>query len=556
LKRAAEILFCTLLLSCAASAQLLSAINGELRYQYQYQDYVSAGLHTITSTQSPMLRLGGSGALINPSLVSFDLQSLIFLTSSNARVSQYSLSSKSFTWDYYNVAFTILPGSPVTTSLQLNDGITKSSSSSAFSDFGEDKLRRQQINLMMMTHQIPFLPTIRLSIFRTHQWTQNADRPVNEINTNYAMNLTTGGKDGSVSVSGSMSENSDRYSGTTMRYYTLLLNGTRNFSERQNFHYNLNYYRYSDATNISGLATYMNSSNEQFRSTTTLNTHNYSGPAFQSNLTSLSEQIQFIQDEHFRYSLGLNGSYGKEESSTRGAENGTRGGGSANISVQHSRRLSQFAFSNGFSIGYGLMRYLDRQASFNTGFSNTFSMPFSTYEISAAHTVSYGFLQDDQRRRWVSNNANVDFSGTTIYHFQTQILTTFLADNNSGDLPAGLGNSRELRLQWLVNTPQLFYDRLQFNLGFSGGEEWFFVNAAGRISTWSLTFSCAQSYIRNLSVSYHFNRNYDRITRQESIGHAVEMHYQWRAISMDLRFDNLRLIDNRSNLLLIFSRSF
>ncbi|MFI5253437.1 MAG: hypothetical protein ACHQQQ_13515 [Bacteroidota bacterium] len=554
MKSIVVILVCMVVLGRFGFAQQLNTLNGELRYQYQYQSNTSAGSTSTTSTQSPMLKLATTGSVLDPSFISFNIQTALNLSNSTSKALQYTLSSKSFAWDYYDVGLSILQNMPVTTYLRLDDGMTQSYSSTPQYDRGGYMLRKQQQNLRVTSRQIPSLPSVSLTIDRTHQWSLNAPSPVDQLGTSYSMNLTSGGKGGSFSVGGTMSESSERFTGFSTKYYTLMAHGMRSFTDQQSLNYDINYNRYAEITNINGMASYLNVADKQFHYTTTLNCHDNTGPTYQSLLSNLSQSIQYIQNENFRYNLGLSGNYGQSQSLTGDASSADNIGGNASFSIQHSSSIKAIGISNGLSFGYGLMKYLNRQQTFTSAFSNGISSFIGNYQLSANHSLSYGQLSDDARRNWVSNNFNLNISGETFYNFQMQVLADYQSDIYSGDLQ-GYGNHKGMQMQWSTTSPLLYY-YIPFVIGASGGENWFFEGTVGRTFNWSVSFTSTQFFFRNLTLTYRLNRIFDPNYDRQSINHSLASQYQWRAIALEIRFDNYQLENNRNDFWFTLSRPF
>ena len=550
-------MFFTVLLCGFGSAQvLIQPLSGEIQYQYQYQDYTSAGFHSSTSAQNPVLNLGTSGSVLNPGIFSFNVSSFLNLTSSSTSAPEYTALNKQLAWDYYNLDLTILRDLPITASMLLNDGFTQTSSSAQQIEQGGTRLRRQTQNLRLMVRRITYLPSMSFSVNRSHQWSLSSESPVDYLNTNYSANLSSGGQGGSLSLSGSMIENLDRHSGYASRYYSLVFRGVRNFADLQSLDFDIDYNRFSDVTNVRETASYMNTSDKQLHYTATLSSYSNSTLSFQSNQANLSQSLQYIQNEHLRYSLGLNGSYGHTESVAGSSFSTDNALGSVSFAIQHSRGYGRLSTSNGINFGYGVSKYIDREATVNAGFSNSLTTYVGSYQLSAGHSLSYGQSRNNQSRSSVSNNANVDISGTPLYNFQTQVNTSYLSEVYVGDLETGLGNNREIRLQWMIYSPTFLSRYFQFSVELSGSEDWLFRDFVQRTSVWTACLKCSQSYIPNLSFTYRYNRSYVPYYCQQSVTHSLELHYRWRAVAMELRYEHYTLIDTRSNLWFTLSRPF
>src|ERR1051326_5288835 len=125
LKRAVTILFFTALLHPFGFAQGLQTINGEVRYQYQYQDYSTDGSHVTVSTHNPMLNLRSSGSVVDPTVLLFDLRTFFSLNNSIANSAQNSFINNQFSWNYYTLGLNFFKTMPVGTTLSLSDGITR-----------------------------------------------------------------------------------------------------------------------------------------------------------------------------------------------------------------------------------------------------------------------------------------------------------------------------------------------------------------------------------------------------------------------------------------------
>jgi hypothetical protein len=554
LQRTIVILFCAISLCGIASAQQLNSFNGSLRYQYEYQDYSSDVSHSSGSTHSPMFNLGTSGSVLSPDLLAFDLSTSLTLSSSNFKSSGNDFSSKTFGWNYYNIGLSILPILPFGTTLRLTDGITQSSLNATRRGTDESRFRRQEQDLRIMTHEIPFLPSISFNIARSHQWSLSAPIPTDQVGTNYGFNLSSGGNDGSVSVNGSISDNTERYSGTNSRFTIMGLHGRRTLADLQNLNYDVNYNRTGDATSIIGSALYSNFSQNQYHYYTTLSANSSSGTFYQSFVSSLSQSLQYIQNDYLRYNVGVNGSIGRNTTTGINGSSTDNLGGGTSFSVQHSRNLKSFAISNGLSLGYGAEKSTDLQSNFSTGVSNGISTSVGSYQFAANHSISYGHSTGEVGRNSVDNNANLNIAGSAWYNFQTQLLISYQSNISSGNL-AGFGNHRQAQTQWSITSPMEYYV-IPFTVAANGGASWYFGEITGQSFNWSVSFNSPQFFARSLSLEYHLTVAYDPTYRKESVSHTVGSHYQWRAIAAELRFVSYRLVDRRSDLWLTLSRPF
>ncbi len=544
---------CAAVLRLAGWSQELKTLNGILRYEYQYQDFSSGGTHTTASTQSPMLDLGATGSLVDPEIISFDLHTTLNLSNSSSRLSEYTLSTKSFSWNYYDLGLSVFRDLPITTLIRLTDGITQSFSSSPQANWQGQQFRKQQQNLSFSTHDIPFLPSTSFIVYRAHQWSLGSGAPVDQTSTSYSMNLSSGGKGGSVSVSGTMSDNNDIYSAADSKYYNVVVHGMRSLADMQNLNYDVNYSRYAELTTVSGLASYVDAASKEFHLSTTLSSHQNSGPSYQSLLSNLSQSVLYIQNDHFRYFFSAGGNYGRNEYAS-GVGSGDNSGGSASFSAQHTDSYKSIGISNGLNFGYGIMDYLQQQATFTGGLSNSFSTNFSSYQLSVGHSISYGQVSDDIHRQSVTNSANANITGYTVYNIQGQCMINYQSDVYSGDLE-GYGNHKGVQLQWALSSPMMSVV-VPFTLGVSGGNNWFYEGLVSRTYNWTASFTSPQFFVRNLSFLYRLIRTFDPDYDRASINHSISSQYRWRAIAIEIRFENYQLYNNRSNFWISFSRPF
>jgi hypothetical protein len=534
-------------------AQGVQTLNGDIRYQYQYQDYTSNGSHMTVSTQSPMLNLAATGSLVNPAILSFDLRTFLSLNSSSGAAPLYSFNSKQFSWNYYTLGLSILKDLPLTTTISLSDGITQSSSSSSQFETEVRQLRRQSQSFRVMTHAISFLPSMNFAIDRSHQWSLNAESPIDQQATSYSMNLASGGHGGFVNVSGSLTENAERYSGSYTKSYALTVNGTRTLADQQVLNYDINYNRLGDITNLNGLASYTNSSSKELHYTTTLNSRYNATSTYQSRLSNLSQSIQYIQNENLRYGLSLGGAVGRTEYPIARTDE-DNSSLSSGLSVQHTRSFSGFGLSNSLSMGYGLSNYRDRQQTLSAGFANSLRTHVGTFDISTGQTFAYGQVKDNVKQNSVSNGVNLNVEGIAWYDFRSQLIVEYQSDNYSGDLQ-GFGNQQQIHLQWSLGSPQMYFV-IPFTVAASGGETWYLRGVIGRAFTWEGSFISRQFFVRDLSFMYRHSRVYDAGFNRESVTHSIEMQYQLRAIAINVRYQNYQLLNTQNMFWLTVTRPF
>jgi hypothetical protein len=214
----------------------------------------------------------------------------------------------------------------------------------------------------------------------------------------------------------------------------------------------------------------------------------------------------------------------------------------------------KISISNGLSFGYGIAKSTDLQKTFSSGFSNSISTSLGSYQVSVNHSLSYGHLSGDLRRGWVNNTADLNLHGAAWHNIESQFLLGYQSDIYSGDL-TGYANHRQVRLQWSINSPMMYY-YIPFTIAANGGASWLLGETVGRTFNWSGAFVSPQFFLRNLTFQYQISRAYDPTYQRQSITHTIDSHYQWRAIALELRFVHYQLVNSRSDFWITISRPF
>jgi hypothetical protein len=539
---------------CSTGFSQISSVSGQLQYQYRSEDFRSGDLSTTSTNQSPMINLGTKGFVVSPYILTFDLQTNIFGNYSSAGDGVNKVSGKQYTWNYYDLNLGLLQNLPIATSFNARDAVSESSSDLNRDATGVTKFRYQQQGMNVVANRISFLPAIQFSYLRSHEWSLTSANPVDQLRNGYSMNLSSMGKNGSVTVSGAINDNLERYTNTHLRYYTLHIQGNQFNENNDNLDVSLDYDKFDNLVNISGDVSYRTTLDKKFASFSSLHGRNNSGPAFQSSATGVSQSFGYVQNEHYRYNVGFGGQYGTDVYTIADAPAPINNYViSTSAAMAHTRALGRFSITNDLTGGMSLQNYQYAKTMVSVGFSNGVQTSLGNYRIALNEGSAYSHLKDGIDRTTIDHSASLSVTGDLFRGIQGQVTTNY-HNSHLIDTSIGSPSRQDANLYWRLNG--MFYTFIPLTVSLGGTTNWYFSEFSGKTYGWTLTVGSPRFFMQNLIMNYSLTRTYDHYYGREAMTNNLGFGYRWRSVTMDLRINDYRLVNQRRELWFSISRPF
>jgi hypothetical protein len=306
LKRVKNIFWLWIVLYYPLFSQITS-INGELRYDHQYQDSKSSTLYSTFVRKNPQLILGTSGYIYSQYIASFSIRTSLNASYNSANSGGKFYSSKQLFFNFYDLNLDVLKNYVVRFNFSARDAQIESNNSLNYLGRGLSKYRQQQQGISLSTEKIGFLPTTNFVYRRSHNWSEVPYFNFNEIQNEYNLNLTSAGSNSSVSVNGGLNESYEKFSGRRFKYFLIRLNGNKEFQKDSRLDVNSEYYKYDNSVALSGSGVLAQSFGDKIRMNATLSARNFTTNSSYAFSAGLGQNIQYLYSEHYNFFLNLNG---------------------------------------------------------------------------------------------------------------------------------------------------------------------------------------------------------------------------------------------------------
>jgi hypothetical protein len=530
----------------------ISSINGEIRYQHQFQDSRTAASYSKLLRKNPQLTLGTTGFLYAPSILSFNLQSTLNLYYNTVTAGGFSTSYKQSLFNYYNLGIDALQNSKVRVSFNARDLAVESSSGKRLASEGLSNLRQQEQRLTLSMSNIKFLPTTILYFSRTHNYSDLATQNINQRQNEFSINLSQATQDGIYNMTGMINENVDNISGRRFSYSRFQFNGSKEFSPLHRVDINTEYSNYSSVSYLSGNGIYNGSAGEKFRLSTTLQGRNTLSSMMSSTIIGAGQVVQYRQNENFQYSCNFQNQYGNDMFLSDSISNKTFTNiWNTSASVQHTRPIGKFTITNDLNFGYGQQRSNVEQNSATIGINNSLQTAISTFQLIGNQGITFTRVSRYTPRDEINNFVNANITGMLPYGITTQTGIDFRNERRFRTLEYRYSR-QTLTFNELMSAS--FYYHIPFTILLGTTFNWMWNDINGYSYGVNGMFSSNHLFLDGLAMSYRFNRMYDIYYQRPNFEHTVELSYQWRSLYFQVRLQEFRFVDVRHDLWFIVTR--
>jgi hypothetical protein len=551
-----------------AGAQVKS-ILGELRYQHQYQDILSAGMLSTTLRQSPRFSLQVNGDLASPQIASFNLRTTLAFDFGTGRSGENTLSTRQFLWDSYDLNLALLQYSPVKLSCSLRDNILKTKSESGFSEVFSTSVRRQEQRFGASTYKLSALPSTTVSYERTRTFSTIGD-PFDQVVQRYSLGLSTANGSSAISVGGGISRLYERWTGLRNTYANVQFSATKDFTEENRLDVTADYDRYDDYGTLGGNASFAGVLDEGIRVFSSLFGRNSSSRISSSVFYGASQGLQVTVNDHWQYGGGLSVRAGNDSRLARGIVIREKSfDWTGNAALQNIGETVLGTLQNSASVTYLEQRMRGWRKSASGSLSSGLSNSIGTFTFAAGYGLSGGVtLNETQqssggnplnlplrgaRQYSVGNVGNFSLNGTFPGRLRSQTSANYNDERYFGDV-GYFRNRRTLMARQGFTLPAVFL--IPFSLGAGASVTWYLSGIVGRSHGWYFSFNSGQFFARGLSASYRYSRTYDPYYFRESVEQTAELHYQWRSLLFEFRAREYRIVDRMREIWFSVARPF
>lgn len=543
-----------LVLSIYSGVSQLTSINGELRYQHQYQDAYSGGAFYKLIRKNPQFIFGTMGYILSPMIFSFDVRTNINLNYNSSSFAGVNSSFKQTIIGFYDLNINALQRLPVRVSFSARDQQIKSSSQFSKFNVGFDDYRQQQQRIEFSTMNLKFLPATSFAYQRIRNWSDISLNRFNQLMQELTLNMSQSTQDASVSLSGSLSENYESFTNNRLRYLRFQMSGNKEFSANHRADISSEYYKFENTSMINANGIYNGTLFEKFRFNTNILARNANSQSASSTTLGLGQTIQFLQNENFNYSVSFNNQstydiYIQENNSYKQRTDNLAGSGT----IQHMRSISDITFSNGISFGYAKQDSRLGQRSYNGGLTNSFQTTSGGYQINANQMFSMTRIKGYLGRDEINNLVNMMIGKTLPYQINSQTGIEFRNErrSNTNEL---FYEYQTIQLRQHLNTSIYIYS--PFTVSVEGTMNWISNGVKGHMYGITANINSGRFFLQNLSMNYRLSRTYDIYYRRPYMEQTIEFTYNWRALAFQLRLQEFRFIDTRHDVWFSVTRPF
>lgn len=531
LKRIVTISWLLLAFSVRSYGQL-GRIDGQLRYEHHYQDFLYGDNLTTVLVKNPVLDLRMRGSVLSPRILAYSLFSSLNVNFITTNSDFFSYSSTQYSWNRYNLILSVLPYSPVKLTLAARENAYDLKSESDYStDHSADRQQEQRAEISV--HQIAWLPTLSLSYVRNRSFAA-IGFPYDVVNQTLTF-TATGATDttGSYGLTATMVDLRDRLGRGYDRFFTMQFSAARALSEKHGVTINSDYEKYTGYSVLAGSVVYSGVVTNRLRVSTALSGSTALSTYAQSRSISLSQSASYLINQNFQCGLGVSGFLGNSAVSAEGGRKDMYKSWATSGNVQHRRSLAGMIVLNALTLGYSEQRYAAQFHTFTAALSNTISRQVGLFSLNGNYNLSYMRVRNSAAYDVVDNTAALTASGILPRQIQSQTNLRY-RDNRYPGEEIPYRNQRSLFLTQRFDGS--FVYAIPFTLGLSGSANWFITGLIGHTYAWSVAFASPSFFVRRLSVSYVYSRSYDPYYQREVPEHNGSLAYQWRAISFTSRF--------------------
>ncbi len=539
------------------SLSQITALGGEFRYQHQYQNSKSGNNIIEFNRYSPQFILGMNGYLYSPRLISYGLQTAVYLHSSNTSYQNFSQKSKNLLFNYYNVNVTALQNYLVRLDLFARDGELESNTNIV--GFGDSKnnFRQQQQRVQISTQKIYFLPSTNIYYNQNRSWSVAPTSRTDQIQRELGINLSKASTESNISLSGNLYDVLERSTGERDNYYRMNLNGTKQYSEKSRFDINTEYYSHNNFGFTSGSLMFYNEASDKIRLSTLVSGRHLESVNSISFGLNLSQSVQYLLNKnlHLNYNIfttRTDDRYIIENNRDDLRKIFLQGLGNT-FSIQHMFGFTNIDFSNGVNVGYSKQGGTEKQSNLNGGFTNSINARIYDFNITSSFAFNKNKVYYRMERDETFKNASLAISKILFNNLNSESMVDY-RDEDIYSINERSRSSTQLRINQRFNTSLYYY--IPFSLSFNGNINWNLGRYRSKFYGINLNFNSPQFFVRSLSLGYSLGWSYDPLTRRDFINQDAEFNYQWRALSFQLRLREFRFVDKRREFWFTVARPF
>lgn len=534
MKRAVTILWLLTAIFARGYSQL-GALRGQLRYEHQYQDFLTEqGSFATELRQSPMVDVNLSGILLSPRLLTWSAFSSLSLNFHSSQSTFSTASGSQSAWDKYNFIFNVLPLAPVKLSLA-----TRENALAARSNFNDEpgiltRARQQEYRADLSVFDVPWLPTTALSYIRNRSW-DPIDRAFETVSQAFSFSMAgSSSPQGSVSLSGVYNDFDDRVGAVHDRFFTFDFSGARSISAGHRLSIHSEYKNYYGYSNLTGSVGYFGTLTDLFRISTGMSGYTASTSYAVYRSYGLSQSFMYRLPQFYQFGLRVYESASVSQFSlARGVRSvDGRGIGSA-LTASHNRTIGSMIVSNNIALSYDRLTYITQYSVLNGGWSNSIQARVGSYGVSGDYSLSFSRTMDGNSWMVVGNNAGLGADGIILQPVQSHSGLHYHEEHYIGDIES-FRNQKNISLTQRFDGS--FNQVIPFTLGFGASVNWYFAGIRGHTHGWNISFGSGSFFVPGLFASYVYSRTYDIYYQRELGEHTGSMSYHWRALSFEARF--------------------
>ncbi len=536
----------------SAAFSQLGPIGGEIRYEHQYQDVLVNGNLLTSLRRSPSINLSTTGSIKSEHFIFYTLRTSFTAGFRTSRSSHSAVSTRQFLWNEYDVNLLFLQTAPVNFQLATREYTTEIRYDyQGLRNRGGTRDHQDRIGVALT--RVPFFPLVNFSFIRNKSWAIVGD-PFEQLSLQYVFSASSrNGTDGHASVSGSLSEFREKYSGISERILSLQFDGSRSLAERHHVNFGSEFNKYASYSGLSGGVAYGGILNDVIRLTTGLTGQSASSVNFSVYSVSASQGVQITQNEFFKWGLGIGGGTGvttfrRYGERVRLANDNWNG----NINLNHVRSVGTFNVANNLTLAYGERSYLETISFYRIGLSNSAHRSVGRFLVNAAY--NYSHLSNSGNGTWRSTEhfALIGVSGTLPGEIRSRSTADFRSYDYGGDR---LTASDQSTINLAQTFDGSFKHVIPFTLGAGASVHYFFAGLRGHTYGWNASFQTSQLFLKGLYASYRYARSFDPYYRRASLEHSASFSYRWRLLSFQLTLRERTVFSRQRDIRLSVERS-
>lgn len=467
------------------------------------------------------------------------------------------MKSRSLLFNYYNINLTALQNYILRFDMLARDGELETATNIV--GFGEspNNFRQQQQRFQIFTNKIYFLPTISIFFNNVRSWSIAPSSKADQLQKEFGFNISQSFSGSNVSLSGNLFNVLEKSTGTKDNYFQMMLNSSKEYTEKSRLDINTEYYKSNGSSYTSGSAIYNNRFSDKFRFSTSMSGRNLESANNLSTYVIINQAFQYLPTNNLQFGYNIFASQSVERyiifydlENYKKILNQNIGN---SLNSQHMLTYKNLDFSNGINLGYGRQFGTEPQSSLNIGFQNSTNLRFENLNINTNFSANRNKTFISRQRDELYKTAALSVSTQFIKKINSETQISYFDE----DIYSSYDPSRamtQLRINQRLIT-SLFYV-IPFSLTFNGNINWNLGRTTSRYYGVNLNFVSPHFFLQYFSVGYSFYWAYDPMTKRNYITHESEINYSWRALRFQLRLREFRYLDRKRELWFTLARPF